>query len=236
MAFARSSEAQLRLAQRRLAEYLERGKPATGNGRARAQEPVTTNAKLRIREADGNGHKMTVPTIAAYGGSPGETTPTNGRNGGPAVAAADDEIRQPTLRALRKKVVRNTGQVPAASETVVPAEGVQIVEPGEVATAAMPAPATREIVTPRAAEDHAAGPRSGAREGQPPQRPRSKTMTPAALAANRANAQKSTGPVTPEGKRKVTRNSLEDGFFAQQEDNIVGRDIASGVVYEEIRD
>src|SRR5262249_9744219 len=106
----------------------------------------------------------------------------------------------------------------------------------EVATAAMPAPATREIVTPRAAGDHAAGPRAGAWEGRPPQRTRSKTMTPAAFAANRANAQKSTGPVTPEGKRKVTRNSLEDGFFAQQEDNIVGGNSASGVVYEEIRD
>ena len=67
-----------------------------------------------------------------------------------------------------------------------------------------------------------------------PERLRSKTMTAAARAANLANSEKSTGPVTPEGKKKVSRNALEQGFFAQQDDNIIGMDIASRTVYDDI--
>jgi len=37
------------------------------------------------------------------------------------------------------------------------------------------------------------------------------TLTPAKLAACRANAQKSTGPRTPEGKRRIVFNSLKHG-------------------------
>jgi hypothetical protein len=36
------------------------------------------------------------------------------------------------------------------------------------------------------------------------------------LAANRANAQHSTGPKTPEGKEKSKQNSYKHGFFARQ--------------------
>jgi hypothetical protein len=42
-----------------------------------------------------------------------------------------------------------------------------------------------------------------------------KTMTPAALAANRANAQKSTGPRTPEGKAIVSQNAVTHGLSAR---------------------
>jgi len=35
------------------------------------------------------------------------------------------------------------------------------------------------------------------------------------IAANRVNAQKSTGPKTPEGKAKVSKNALKHGFFSQ---------------------
>ncbi len=42
-------------------------------------------------------------------------------------------------------------------------------------------------------------------------------MTPAKLAANRANAQKSTGPRTLPGKRRVTLNALKHGRYARTE-------------------
>jgi len=101
-----------------------------------------------------------------------------------------------------------------------------------VRAARRPALAESEIVTPDPTDGHAeegstVDRQSTAGMGRQRQRTWSKTMTPAALAANAANAQQSTGPVTPEGKKKVSRNSLEDAFFAQQEDNIVGRDRAT---------
>jgi hypothetical protein len=40
--------------------------------------------------------------------------------------------------------------------------------------------------------------------------------TPAQLAANRANAQKSTGPITPEGKAQSRMNGLTHGFASAQ--------------------
>jgi hypothetical protein len=43
---------------------------------------------------------------------------------------------------------------------------------------------------------------------------RTKAMTEAALAANRANAQKSTGPRTEKGKLKAASNSLKHGLFS----------------------
>ena len=44
--------------------------------------------------------------------------------------------------------------------------------------------------------------------------PRKKTMSEAALAANRANAQKPTGPRTPAGKLRSASNSLNHGLFS----------------------
>jgi hypothetical protein len=41
---------------------------------------------------------------------------------------------------------------------------------------------------------------------------KSPTRTPASLAANRANARKSTGPRTEEGKRRVRLNGLKHGL------------------------
>jgi len=44
---------------------------------------------------------------------------------------------------------------------------------------------------------------------------KSPTRTPALLAANRANAQKCTGPRTPDGKARVALNALRDGLKAR---------------------
>jgi len=58
-------------------------------------------------------------------------------------------------------------------------------------------------------------PQSGAAAEQPAEA-QSKSVSPAKLAANRANAQRSTGPKTPEGKAKSKENSRKHGFFATQ--------------------
>ncbi len=54
-----------------------------------------------------------------------------------------------------------------------------------------------------------------AREAATPLPRRRKTMSPAQLAANRANARKSTGPRTPEGKARSSRNALKHGLLAR---------------------
>jgi hypothetical protein len=41
-------------------------------------------------------------------------------------------------------------------------------------------------------------------------------ISEAKLAANRANAQKSTGPATPEGKTRSSRNSFKHGLYSKQ--------------------
>jgi len=48
------------------------------------------------------------------------------------------------------------------------------------------------------------------------EQPQKKTMTEAALAANRANAQKSTGPRSPTGKLKAASNSLKHGLYSMK--------------------
>ena len=52
---------------------------------------------------------------------------------------------------------------------------------------------------------------------------KSPTRTPALLAANRANAVKSTGPRTREGKARVARNALRHGFQARSFFSLLGR-------------
>jgi hypothetical protein len=84
-------------------------------------------------------------------------------------------------------------------------------------------------VTPRSAEDPAPSqsmepgdpqPRTGAprRRARLAKRlttaPRRKTMTPAALAANKRNAQKSTGPKSDAGKEASSRNAVTHGLTA----------------------
>lgn len=46
--------------------------------------------------------------------------------------------------------------------------------------------------------------------------PRKKTMSPAAIAANRANARKSTGPRTRNGKIKSSVNALRHGVYSEK--------------------
>jgi hypothetical protein len=61
--------------------------------------------------------------------------------------------------------------------------------------------------------------------------PRTKTMSEAALAANRANALKSTGPRTPAGKLKAASNSLKHGLYSMKnfDDFIADHDVALAV-------
>jgi hypothetical protein len=47
-------------------------------------------------------------------------------------------------------------------------------------------------------------------------KPRKKTMSEAALAANRANAQKSTGPRTAAGKARSASNAFQHGLYSMQ--------------------
>ena len=49
-----------------------------------------------------------------------------------------------------------------------------------------------------------------------PQKGQAKSVSAAKLAANRRNAQRSTGPRTPEGKAHSSQNSRKHGFFARQ--------------------
>ena len=56
-------------------------------------------------------------------------------------------------------------------------------------------------------------PETGTEQSQDRQ---AKAVSPEKLAANRANAQHSTGPKTPEGKARSRENSLKHGFFARQ--------------------
>jgi hypothetical protein len=50
----------------------------------------------------------------------------------------------------------------------------------------------------------------------PPQKGQAKSVSAAKLAANRRNAQRSTGPRTPKGKAHSSQNSRKHGFFARQ--------------------
>ena len=49
-----------------------------------------------------------------------------------------------------------------------------------------------------------------------PQNGQAKSVSPRKLAANRANAQHSTGPQTADGKAKSSQNSRKHGFFARK--------------------
>lgn len=51
-------------------------------------------------------------------------------------------------------------------------------------------------------------------ESETVSQPRKKTMSEAALAANRANAKKCTGPKTREGKFKASLNALKHGTYS----------------------
>ena len=60
----------------------------------------------------------------------------------------------------------------------------------------------------------------------------------AQIAANRANARKSTGPRTAEGKEKVAQNAAKHGLFSQKKvvfsENQVEFDLLEGEMMEEL--
>jgi hypothetical protein len=61
---------------------------------------------------------------------------------------------------------------------------------------------------------------------------KSPVRTPAFLAANRANAQKSTGPRTPQGKARVSFNSFKHGRYAARPEELAERLLRAGCVRE----
>jgi hypothetical protein len=69
---------------------------------------------------------------------------------------------------------------------------------------------------------------------------KSPVRTPALLAANRANAQKSTGPRTPRGKARVSFNSFKHGRYAAQPEDLAERLLRAGygreaALYRQVR-
>src|SRR6516164_2422142 len=69
---------------------------------------------------------------------------------------------------------------------------------------------------------------------------RSPVRTPALLVANRANAQKSTGPRTPQGKARVSFNSFKHGRYAAQPEELAERLLRAGchreaALYRQVR-
>jgi len=70
---------------------------------------------------------------------------------------------------------------------------------------------------PLPAKSTAEGTATGAATASsPPQKGQAKSVSAAKLAANRRNAQHSTGPQTAEGKAKSSQNSCKHGFFARK--------------------
>jgi hypothetical protein len=61
---------------------------------------------------------------------------------------------------------------------------------------------------------------------------KSPVRTPALLAANRAKAQKSTGPRTPRGKARVSFNSFKHGRYAARPEDLAERLLRAGCVRE----
>lgn len=61
---------------------------------------------------------------------------------------------------------------------------------------------------------------------------KSPCRTPALLAANRANAQRSTGPRTPQGKAPVSFNSFKHGRYAARPEDLAERLLRAGYVRE----
>ena len=64
--------------------------------------------------------------------------------------------------------------------------------------------------------------------------------SPAFLAANRANAQKSTGPRTPQGKARVSFNSFKHGRYAARPEELAERLLRGGchreaALYRQVR-
>ena len=57
---------------------------------------------------------------------------------------------------------------------------------------------------------------------------KSPVRTPALLAANRANAQKSTGPRTPQGKARVSFNAFKHGRYAARPEELAERLLRAG--------
>jgi hypothetical protein len=69
---------------------------------------------------------------------------------------------------------------------------------------------------------------------------KSPVRTPALLAANRANARKSTGPRTPRGKARVSLNSFKHGRYAARPEDLAERLVRAGchreaALYRQVR-
>ncbi|HEY6268244.1 MAG TPA: hypothetical protein VIX11_08105 [Candidatus Acidoferrum sp.] len=93
------------------------------------------------------------------------------------------------------------------------------------------------VLTPDEAQPAAADQETGTTQHreEPPVTAEKRTISAKKLAANRANAQRSTGPTTPEGKEKSKFNAVKHGLTARYFPAVIQAETAEWEQFEAVR-